>query len=140
MTRLAVLTVCLACACLPASGPALADDALDPAAQQSAAEDSMLGMLTMKPGAEMSEADRGYIKAMQTMQQVLMKTEMSGNADADFLRTMIPHHQSAIDMVDVLLAQKDVDPAVRKMAEEMRAAQAREIVAMQKMLESRSGR
>ena len=96
----------------------------------------MLGMLTMKPGADMSEADRGYMKSMQTMQQNVMKTEMSGNASGDFVRMMIPHHQSAIDMIDVLLAQKDVDPDIRKMAEKMRADQAKEIVEMQKWLEA----
>lgn len=118
------------------AGAAAADDAPDPAAQQAAAEDSMLGMLTMKPGAEASEADRGYVKAMQAMQQSLMKTEMSGNSSGDFARTMIVHHQSAIDMVDVLLAQPDVEPQLREMAAEMRAAQAKEIAAMQKWLET----
>ena len=118
------------------ASPALADDVPDPAAQQSAAEDSMMGMLSMKAGAEMSEADRGYMKAMQAMQQTLMKTEMSGDASGDFVRMMIPHHQSAIDMIDVLLAQKDVAPEIARMAEAMRAAQAREIVEMQKWLDA----
>lgn len=115
--------------------PAAADDPVDPAAQQNAAEDSMLGMLTMKAGAEMSEADRGYMKAMQTMQQTLMKIEMTGDASGDFVRMMITHHQSAIDMIDALMAQKDIDPEIREMAERMRAAQAKEIVEMQAWLE-----
>ena len=132
MNRLAVAIVMIA-----VSGTsALADGSPDPAAQQSAAEDSMLGMLTMKAGTEMSEADRGYMKAMQAMQQTLMKTEMSGKPSGDFVRMMIPHHQSAIDMVDVLLAQQDVEPSLRKMAEKMRAAQAAEIVEMQKWLDA----
>lgn len=116
--------------------PAWADDVPDPAAQQEAAEDSMLGMLTMRPGAEMSEADRGYVKAMQAMEQALMESEMSGNATGDFARVMILHHQSAIAMIDVLLAQKDVDPEVRGMAENMRAAQAKEIAALQRWMET----
>ena len=102
MTRTAAL-LCFMFLC----GPALADDVADPAAKESAAEDSMLGMLTMKAGAEASESDRGYMKSMQAMQQTLMKTEMSGNASGDFVRVMIPHHQIAIDMIDVLLAEKD---------------------------------
>lgn len=129
-------TTSLAFALVLMALPAAADDVADPAAQQSAAEDSMLGMLTMKPGAELSEADRGYMKAMQAMQQTLMKTEMSGDASADFVRMMIPHHQSAIDMIDVLTAQKDVDPQIREMADRMRAAQAKEIVEMQKWLDA----
>lgn len=107
----------------------------DPATRECLAEDSMLGMLTMKPGAEASEADRGYMKAMQTTQQTLMKTEMSGSSGGDFLRVMIPQHQSSIDMIDVLLAQKDVTPEIRKIAEIMRAAQAKQIVEMQALLE-----
>ena len=132
MIRIAAASFALALLALPVH----ADDVADPAAQQSAAEDSMLGMLTMKPGADMSEADRGYMKAMQTMQQNVMKTEMSGNASGDFVRMMIPHHQGAVDMIDALLAQADVDSDIRKMAEKMRADQSSEIVAMQKWLEA----
>ena len=132
MIRIAAASLALALLALPVH----ADDVADPAAQQSAAEDSMLGMLTMKPGADMSEADRGYMKAMQTMQQNVMKTEMSGNASGDFVRMMIPHHQGAVDMIDALLAQADVDSDIRKMAEKMRADQSSEIVAMQKWLEA----
>lgn len=131
MNRVATATLLLLLSAMPAH----ADGATDPAARECAAEDNMLGMLTMKPGAEASEADRGYMKAMQTMQQTLMKTEMSGTTGGDFLRMMIPHHQSAIDMIDVLLAQKDVDPETRKLAEDMRASQAKEIVDMQAWLE-----
>jgi uncharacterized protein (DUF305 family) len=136
MKRLAVIAMSIAFMALPA----VADEVPDPAAQRSAAEDSMLGMLNMKPGADTSEADRGYMKAMQALQQALMKTEMSGNASADFVRMMIPHHQSAIDIIDVLMAQKDVDPKIRELAEDMRAAQAREIAGMQSWLDAHHGR
>lgn len=132
MTRFLVLAATL----LVMAVPGHAQDQPSPPPPASAAEDSMLGMLTMKPGAEMSEADRGYMKAMQTMQQTLMKIEMSGDPSGDFLRMMIPHHQSAIDMVDVLLQQKNIDPGVKEMAEKMKAAQQKEIAAMQKRLES----
>jgi len=114
--------------------PAVADEVASPAVQEGAAADSMLGMMTMKAGAEMSEADRGYLKAMRTMQQNMMKTEMTGNASGDFARMMIPHHQSAIDMVDVLLAEKDIDPDIRSMAQHMREQQAKEIAELQAWL------
>jgi uncharacterized protein (DUF305 family) len=131
MTRIvaATLSVMLICAA------AQADEAASPAAQQSAADETMLGMMTMRPGAEMSEADRGYLKAMQAMQQAMMKTEMTGNASGDFARMMILHHQSAIEMVDVLLAQKDIAPDVMAMAGHMREQQAHEIVALQTWLQ-----
>ena len=98
--------------------------------------ESMMGMMTMRPGAEMSEADRGYMKAMQSMQQEMMKLEMSGDASGDFARMMIPHHQSAIAMADVLLAQKDVDAELKKMAEKMKEDQTKEIGDLQKWLEA----
>jgi len=98
--------------------------------------ESMMGMMTMRPGAEMSEADRGYMKAMQSMQQDMMKLEMSGDASGDFARMMIPHHQSAVAMVDVLLAQKDIDPELKKMAEKMKEDQTQEIAELQKWLEA----
>ena len=105
--------------------------------QEPAAEaESMMGMMTMRPGMEMSEADRGYMKAMQTMQQSMMKMEMTGDPSGDFARMMIPHHQSAIDMADVLLAQKDVDPELKKMAEKMKDDQTKEIGELQKWLET----
>lgn len=126
----------LACATALAGGTALAQEGTNPPAQQSIADESMLNMLTMRAGAEMSEADRGYMKAMQAMQQTLMKTEMTGDPSGDFLRMMIPHHQSAVAMVDVLLQQKDIAPDVRAMAEAMRAAQMKEIGEMQKALEA----
>ena len=105
--------------------------------QESAAQaESMMGMMNMRPGMEMSEADRGYRKAMQTMQQNMMKMEMTGDPSGDFARMMIPHHQSAIDMVDVLLAQKDIDPELKKMAEKMKEDQTKEIGDLQKWLEA----
>lgn len=111
--------------------PALAQEEQTPADAH-----SLMGMMTMRPGMEMSEADRGYMKAMQTMQQSMMKMEMSGDASGDFARMMIPHHQSAIDMVDVLLAQKDVDPEIKEMAEKMKKDQTEEIGKLQKWLET----
>ena len=63
-----------------------------------------------------------------------MKMEMTGDPGGDFLRMMIPHHQSAVAMVDVLLQQTDIDPVIRKMAEKMKADQNKEIDEMQAWL------
>ena len=64
-------------------------------------------------------ADRDCVR---TMQQTLMKTEMTGGAAGDLAQVMIPHHQSAIGMIDVLLAQRDDGPEIRSMAEKIGAA------------------
>lgn len=58
-----------------------------------------------------------------------MPTEAADDADADFLRMMIPHHQSAIDMARVELERGD-DEATRAMAEGIIAAQEAEMRAM----------
>ena len=94
----------------------------------------MQGGMMMKPGMQMSEADRGFMGAMQTMGQSMMKMEMTGDPSADFARMMIPHHQSAIDMSQVLLQQKDVDPEIKAMAEKIIKAQKSEIAKFQAWL------
>ena len=51
--------------------------------------------------------------------------------DVKFAQHMIPHHSQAVEMSDILLAKRDVDPRVRGLAEEIKAAQAPEIEQMQ---------
>lgn len=80
-----------------------------------------------------SPSTDGYKAAMDKMHTAMMAVEYSGNADVDFARGMIPHHQAAIDMAKIELANGK-DPEMRKMAEAVIAAQEAEIKQMQDWL------
>ena len=103
-----------------AAGPTAGQNA----EQQHAAGQQAPGIMSMH-GAAMQ-------RAMQRMQQG-MDMPSSGNQDVDFARMMIPHHQGAIDMAKAEFADGK-DPQLRQMAEEVIAAQEREIAILQAWL------
>ncbi|MET4430192.1 DUF305 domain-containing protein [Mycolicibacterium sp. 624] len=58
-------------------------------------------------------------------------TEAHNAADVTFAQGMIPHHQQAIEMSDMLLGKQDIDPRVVSLANEIKAAQGPEIEQLQ---------
>lgn len=59
------------------------------------------------------------------------QAQAHNDADVMFAQGMIPHHQQAIDMSDMLLAKQGIDPGVVSLANQIKAAQAPEIEQMQ---------
>jgi uncharacterized protein (DUF305 family) len=75
---------------------------------------------------------RAYEEANARMHRD-MAIAFTGNADVDFVRGMIPHHQGAIDMARVVL-QFGTNEQTKKWANEIIAAQEREIAEMREWL------
>lgn len=125
MKRLSASTALLATALLWASGPMEAHGA-DPHANHPMSSPSA------SRGNASSPSTAAYEAANAKMHQG-MAIPFTGNADRDFLAGMIPHHQGAIDMSEVVL-QHGKDPKVRRLAQAIIRAQKREIAQMQNWL------
>lgn len=64
-------------------------------------------------------------------------SEAKNPADVMFVVMMIPHHEQAVEMSDLLLAKSGVDADVRELAEQIKAAQQPEIDQMKGWLTDR---
>ena len=62
-----------------------------------------------------------------------MDIAFTGNADADFVKGMIPHHQGAVEMAKIVL-EHGKDAEVKKLAQEIIKAQETEIAWMREWL------
>jgi uncharacterized protein (DUF305 family) len=57
--------------------------------------------------------------------------EAHNDADVVFAKHMIPHHQQAVEMSDMVVGKQGIDPRVTQLATEIKAAQGPEIQQMQ---------
>lgn len=103
------------------------------ACEAHAAEDAHAGhnhVTTMEMSVPPSTKE--YKDAMHMMHED-MNVPYAGDADIDFVRGMIPHHQGAIDMAKIQL-KYGKDPEIRKLAEDVIKAQQVEIKMMKDWL------
>lgn len=84
------------------------------------------------PEADKLPSVKSYEEAMHIMHRD-MAIDYTGNADVDFARGMIPHHQGAIDMAWVL-KEHGMDRDLRRFADEIIRSQGQEIKLMQEWL------
>ena len=85
--------------------------------------------------ADQSPSSKAFAEANDRM-HADMAIVFTGDADVDFVKGMIPHHQGAIDMAKILL-EHGKDPELKTLAEGIIAAQTTEIAQMREWLKAR---
>lgn len=92
---------------------------------QDASDHATHNMGTATATAEAAPSTEAFLKANAKMHEA-MNVDFTGDADVDFVRAMIPHHEGAVEMAKIARDYGD-DPDVRKLAENIIASQQAEI-------------
>ena len=87
------------------------------------------GMALGKPDPALAGGVRAMMNDAVARMHEAMNVPFTGDADADFARTMIPHHQGAIDMALVEL-RYGKDERLKRLAQEIIVSQQQEIAVM----------
>jgi uncharacterized protein (DUF305 family) len=81
-----------------------------------------------------SGTERG--SATSTASSTAIAAREANDADVMFAQMMIPHHQQAVDMSDIVLAKSGVNPEVAALAKQIKVAQQPEIDTMNSWLDA----
>jgi uncharacterized protein (DUF305 family) len=92
----------------------------------------MGGGMMMQPKGDTGPSSQALNGITGKMQKDMAIT-FTGNADVDFVKVMIPHHQAAVDTAKVVLAFGK-DPEIKKLAEGVIKAEEAELASMQEWL------
>lgn len=137
----AVIACALALLALPAGaqtpaapGPAAPGTAAPPAGTDAHAPHAVPH--AEAPSPRPATANEAFAAAMDRMHKGMMVVP-TGDADVDFVRGMIPHHQGAIDMARIELEFGN-DPDLRRLSEQIIKDQQAEITRMQAWLDARA--
>jgi hypothetical protein len=99
---------------------------------------TMMGGSSQENSTTEPASNAAYAAAMQRMHND-MDITYTGDADVDFAKGMIPHHQGAIDMAKIVLQHGD-DKKIRKLAQNIIKAQEKEIEMMARWLVDETNR
>lgn len=119
------IAVVLAAVGMMASTPVLADDH----AHHMASHEAM-----SSTSGDEAPSTQAFKRANMTMHEK-MAIDFTGNADVDFVRGMIAHHQGAVDMAKVEL-QYGQSPEMKSLAQQIVSSQEHEIQQMQQWLKN----
>ncbi|MFM9862240.1 MAG: DUF305 domain-containing protein [Micropepsaceae bacterium] len=96
----------------------------------------MMDMQMMAPNANDSTSTKAYKAAMMKTMEGMPMMKFTGDADLDFMSHMRSHHQGAVAMAQVVLANGK-DSQVKKLAKEIVTAQEKEIAVIDAWLKAR---
>ncbi len=86
-----------------------------------------------RPASPAEPASTREFRAANDAMHKAMDIRFTGRADRDFIAGMIPHHEGAIAMAQVVL-RHGTNPEVKQLANEIIAAQQKEIAWMREWL------